>query len=209
MDKPWHSKEWKEKRIDILNERNICEKCGTTEDLCLHHPKEDFRSPEEIRNAINNEAYREFKKDYSAKQQPKKPVHTGRHRHKSHNYWHQSSVQHRYEIDESNMSWEEKIPSHTQKEKDGFKAEFNLWKKKHDIKTLIENEIEKENQRYMALEGVMVLCKGCHKNIHMGRELCPICKKVYKELSARTCWYCRSDNEKKKIPLTDSQKKIY
>ena len=38
MPEPWRTKEWKEKRA-LLLEGKKCEWCGSTKNLCLHHPK--------------------------------------------------------------------------------------------------------------------------------------------------------------------------
>ena len=206
MTKPWEKKEWKEKREGILKEQDACVKCGSQSNLCLHHPKEDFRSPTEIRKAISNEVYQVFKKEYEKTQKPKEAVFTGKHRHKSHDYWHDITTKHRTEIDESNLIVEKKIPKSTQKDKQNFTNAFRNWKDKNGIKKRIEEEIENETRRYESLDGVIVLCKSCHKTIHEGWEICPFCKDAFKRLNDRTCWYCRADGEKKRIPATDSQK---
>ncbi len=206
MTKPWHKNEWKEKRKVILNDRDTCEKCGSHGKLCLHHPKGDFRSPAEIRKAINDEAYQAFKREYEKSQTAKKPVLTGRHRHKSHDHWHDSATKHRTEVDESNLMFEKKIPARTHEEKENFTIAYTDWKDKNGIKKCIEEEIEKETKRYESLKGVMVLCMRCHKSIHEGWEICPICTDTFKSLNDRTCWYCRADEEKEKIPATDPQK---
>lgn len=206
MTKPWHKDEWKDKRRDILKYRDTCEKCGSQGKLCLHHPKGDFRPPDEIRTAIYKEAFDIFKKEYEKTQPSKKTVLTGRHRHKSHDYWHKSTVKHKTEIDESSMILEKKVPPRTQEDKENFRIAYREWRNKNGIEKHIEEEIEKETKRYESLEGVMVLCMVCHKIIHKGYEICPICKDSLKSLDARTCWYCRSDEEKKRVPLTDPQK---
>ncbi|MDY0387299.1 MAG: hypothetical protein RBT65_09265 [Methanolobus sp.] len=206
MTKPWHKNEWKEKRKVILKDRDTCEKCGSQSNLCLHHPKGDFRSPDEIRKAISNEVYQVFKKEYEKTQKPKEAVFTGKHRHKSHDYWHDITTKHRTEIDESNLIVEKKITKRTQEEKQNFTIAFRNWKDKSGIKNHIEEEIEKETKRYESLEGIMILCKRCHKIIHEGWEMCPICKDSFKRLNERTCWYCRADKEKERIPLSDPQK---
>ena len=38
MQKLWRTKEWKEKRAEIIKERGRCEQCGSTEHLAIHHP---------------------------------------------------------------------------------------------------------------------------------------------------------------------------
>lgn len=209
MVKPWKTEEWKEKRTTILKERDRCQKCGSQKNLCLHHPKGDFSSAEEIRHRLSREAYIQFKRKYEANQPPRKLIETGKCRHKSHHYWHFPEVQHKGEIDESNMEWQKIIEPLSNEEKEQFTKKYTQWQEEHHIKEKIKVEIEKENKRYNALDNVLVLCKVCHYEIHKGLyplDLCSICENEFKRTDEKTCWFCRPDSEKQRVSLTERQR---
>ena len=41
---PWQTKEWKQKRNELLKDAK-CEICGSTEKLQIHHPENIFTHP--------------------------------------------------------------------------------------------------------------------------------------------------------------------
>ncbi|MBP2030316.1 hypothetical protein J2755_001250 [Methanohalophilus levihalophilus] len=194
---PWKSKEWLQKRDQVLKNAK-CELCGSTEKLCVHHPEHLFESPTRVKNRMYSTFFNEFRVSFVAMQK-KNPIETGNHRHKSHPYWHPVGRKHKYEVDESELEIQYNYQKPTPDEKKVFKKEYNKWLKSIDAKSLIDAEIEKERLSYMSFENVQILCDRCHIAHHKGMNLCPVCKKNYKKVLHETCWGCIPEEKKKKI----------
>ena len=52
---------------------------------------------------------------------------------------------------------------------------------------------------YMSLEGIKVLCRGCHLSIHKGLKRCPSCNKRWMNPRYQTCFECLPEKRKKEI----------
>lgn len=202
--KPWNSKEWKEKRNETITDSSVCEFCGSKENLVIHHPNSiNFKK---IKQLVNNRVYYFFREDYSKKFPTKEEIkeHSGgkQHRHRSHDYWHELNVNHKFEIDNSGMQ-ERSVLSKEFKEFD--KLRFNeLYVKfrqlnKDKIELAIEKAYADETEKYNNFEDIQIICKGCHWATHNDMDLCPICKNKYKKIKFNQCFDCLSNERKKEI----------
>ena len=64
------------------------------------------------------------------------------------------------------------------------------------IKSLTDELTEIENKKYTEFEDIQVLCKRCHFAHHKGMDLCPVCKKKYKNKQYKTCYDCIPEDAK-------------
>lgn len=198
-----NSKEWKEKRAEFL-EGKTCEKCGSSEFLCVHTPR-DF-SPAQVRSEIYNASYARFREVYREKYQKFERIQTGKHRHKSHKLWHKISTIHKTDPDHSDLE-EQYIEVLIEDLGEGnFKSLYHQWLEETGIKELIEEEVKKAEEEYESLKNAIVLCKSCHFASLKGMEICPVCRSKYKALHYETCFDCCSQ-EKKAEFLTEKKKK--
>lgn len=49
----WHRKKWKEKRAELIKKTGCCEWCGSTKNLCIHHPQKN--------NSLSQKEYESLK----------------------------------------------------------------------------------------------------------------------------------------------------
>ena len=54
-------------------------------------------------------------------------------------------------------------------------------------------------KKYLDLSSCLVLCGGCHRKIHKGYHLCPVCKKNLTKYEQ--CWDCLPDEVKEKFEV--------
>ncbi len=197
--KPWHTKEWKEKRDKIINEHSACELCGSTEELVIHHPNSMGR--ETIEHAVWQDFYRWFCDEYLKiypTEEELKTYSTGvsQHRHDGVPKWHREIVEHKNDYHNRFANTIERRYVMSEE----FE-EFNSkrWHKMYDeakeadkdnIKSLIDELVTIEDKKYMNFEDIQVLCKRCHFAYHKGMDLCPVCKKKYKKKQYKTCYDC-------------------
>jgi hypothetical protein len=57
------------------------------------------------------------------------------------------------------------------------------------------------------------MCRSCHRAGHRGLTLCPVCREHYKKPGFKTCWHCRSLDQKEasevaKIKRNNLRKKL-
>lgn len=197
INNPWKSKEWKQKRDEIIKDAQ-CELCGSLTYLCVHHPQHLFETPYRVKQRMYNTFYTQFIELFNKKHKIEK-IKTGRHRHKSHDYWHPAKTKHKTDIDESEIKIQYAKKQITTKEKEQFNKEYHEWRKSINAEEKINKELEKEREKYMSFENVQILCDKCHIAHHNGMNLCPVCKKKYKSMKYKTCWDCIPEERKKEI----------
>lgn len=195
---PWQTKEWKQKRSELLKDAK-CERCGSTEKLQIHHPEHAFMPPRVLKLGLYNLFYKQFTDIFEEKYGSRKPIKTGRHRHKSHPAWHPMDRVHKLEVDKSNMEIEYIVPGPTPEEKVLFDTEYKEWLKSIDAEGQIKAILEKDKSRYMSLEDIQIVCSKCHIAGHKGMDLCLLCKKNYKKRHYATCYNCMPEDRKKEI----------
>lgn len=202
--KPWNSKEWKERRNETITDSSVCELCGSTENLVVHHPNSiNFKT---IKQLVNNRVYHLFSEDYSKKFPTKEEIEENstrkQHRHRSHYNWHEIDLNHKFEVDNSDMQ-ERTMLAKEFKESDRIRFKELYGKFRQLNKDIIELKIEKayadETEKYNNFEDIQIICKRCHWATHNDMELCPICKKKYKKSNYKQCFDCLPDERKKEI----------
>jgi hypothetical protein len=88
------------------------------------------------------------------------------------------------------------------KEKRKFgKQNYQEFLKDKKLQTEIEIEHELHVQKYMEFnpEDIIILCNRCHYAVENGKNLCPICKKRYKNQNFETCFDCIPEERKNDI----------
>ena len=191
---PWETKEWRQKREEILKDAK-CAICGSTEKLQVHHPEHAFPHPCNIKLQMYDNFYNQFKRLFQEKYGLVKYTQIKRHKHKSHPYWHPISQNHKPPIDETDVEIQYASFKPNPEQKALLNLEYKEWLKSIDAEGQIKTVIEKENVKYMSFENVQVICARCHFAIHKGMDLCPICKKNYKKIEYETCYHCVPEKE--------------
>jgi len=200
-----NSKEWKEKRAEFLKGKT-CAWCGSSENLCVHNPQAASSSPGRIRSEIYGIAYEQFREIYRQRYQKFEIIPTGKHRHKSHPYWHKAATVHKTEPDTGDLEEQYREVLVEDLQEGNFKKLYNEWLEENRIKELIEEEIEKAREDYESLENAVALCRRCHFASLKGMGLCPVCRKKYKSLRYETCFDCLP--EEKKLEILERQGKM-
>lgn len=182
--KPWQTAAWKKARDEFLKNK-VCEKCGSDENLVVHHlhklPSYDehFRAVASslIREGIGSkEIQPEFKNacpqcEYRSIYQRKtvKPIF--------------KCIRCGHQFDEPVI-----VPTDRLSKEDFKKFLFN---NKERIEKIVESQRDSYFQdEYLQFKDCVVLCKKCHFLIHNGRDICPICKKNSKKIHYPSCWEC-------------------
>jgi len=73
--------------------------------------------------------------------------------------------------------------------KEDFKRFTQKYRKQIEEKVNERRQDFFENE-YNQFKDCIVLCKKCHLLHHKGKDLCPICKKNFKDLKHEMCWDC-------------------
>jgi hypothetical protein len=202
--KPWNNKDWKEKRSETITDSSVCELCGSNENLVIHHP--DSKNFRKINQLVDSSFYYSFSdyysKNFPTKEEIEKYSTLKKHRHRSHDYWHKEELNHKFEVDNSEMQERIELTKEFKEfDRTRFKTLFN--KNRQFNKEKIEKEIEKayvnETEKYNNFENIQIICKRCHWAIHNNMNLCPICKKKYKKSNYEQCFDCLPDERKKQI----------
>ena len=200
MRKPWQTPEWKKKRSELL-EGKSCEWCGSTVNLAVHH-KKTFHAKWEYRRIsytfLNN--YFRDSKNEGEKQELLEKAKEG----VVPKYYDVCpscgySIQARkkkvpkYKCYKCNIETDNPAkklqPSTVSTINRNFNSLFfNLHRE--DIAQLYEREKRKSDEKYMAFEDVMILCKKCHYAIEKGMMFCKVCRQSYHKSRYNMCWEC-------------------
>ena len=196
-----NTKEWKQK-ADEFKKGKVCEWCSADKYLHVHHPQGGETHP----NYILSKAYHQFKCEYSKKYPRKRigvPSNSNEHMHDDHKGhstgYHPIERKHKRDL-HSNADIKIKMEDNTvryvhDKSAPDFKQDFAKWKVEHNINGVIDDAHEK----YLSLDGCVVLCRKCHYAVEHGKTLCPVCKSGYKSFRYEMCFNCLPVDTKSNI----------
>lgn len=63
---------------------------------------------------------------------------------------------------------------------------------REEIEEAVRTKRQKDFEKYMSLEGVLILCKKCHLAYDKSMVLCTVCRKAHHDPKYEMCWYCFS-----------------
>ena len=183
--KPWQTVEWKRKREIFLIDKT-CYKCGSSDNLIIHHLKAlppYFEHYKYISNQILTDVMGrgEF--------QPSEyhnccPICGFR------SIYARKTVKPKYKCQKCNSFFEEpkRVLGNRLSKED--LAKFSA-KYKEKIKEIVK--LQRDNffkNEYLEFKDCIVLCNKCHLLGHKGMDICPICKKNAKKIGYDKCWNC-------------------
>jgi uncharacterized Zn finger protein (UPF0148 family) len=216
MTKPWQQAAWKAKRNSILTERPACEICGRGNEqgktLVLHQPLELeqtqritvdqvvsrwFHAPEHAQlvvtlwQACQQEAQVQPVRRLAC---PMGHVHVRWELSRQTYVCYPCGAGQPFPVEVAEIEW---VSPH---EKARMSRQvYRRFKALHLTQALAE--VKAHNTKASAfsssLEGVQVLCKGCHLAIHQGKKLCPSCKRRFTKFA--TCFECLPEDEKARL----------
>jgi ribosomal protein L37AE/L43A len=182
--KPWQTVAWKKARDEFLKHK-VCEKCGSDENLSVHHLQkfpsfdEHFRivASSLIREAIElKEIQPEFKNAC-----PQCKFRSIRRR---------KTVKPNFKCMRCGNQFDEPVLVPTDRLSKEDYINFLIYNKEK-IENIVESERDSFFQKeYLQFKDCAVLCKKCHFLIHNRRDICPICKKNSKKIHFPSCWEC-------------------
>lgn len=188
--KPWHTKEWKEKR-DAFIHGKACVQCGSQENLVVHHTKK-LPPDNVIFNEIRDILIKKVVDDglYVTDYREICPICT------SVNIRSRMTMVPVYICNRCQSTFDNpKITRSYRLSKEDFRDFINKYgdEIREAVLKFKNNYFE---THYKEFKDCVVLCKKCHMLHHKGLDLCPICKQNFKQSGFDTCYDCflKSDN---------------
>ena len=198
--KPWQTKEWKEKR-ELFLKGKVCEVCGASSGLVIHHPQH-FRGLREYRRTAN-----QFLKDYFA---------NGKHHlekrrlyakvensvSKAYSYrcpncsarvYPRKTLKPKYRCRKCGLETNRpsrKSPSSTRRV---IHRRFrSLFFRQHavQIRELFRQKKMHADNEYLAFTNVRILCRRCHYATEKGLTLCKTCGRRFHHPKYSVCSEC-------------------
>jgi len=189
--KPWQKKAWKEKREEVLRERDRCEHCGSQKNLVVHHKMRMIPYRHHIR-LIRRQVLQEKIEagEFEATTTKKITCPECRTRNNAHIY---ARKRKKPEYRCLNCRSEFAEPSYM----DTGKLTRENWKKfiglyGEEIERRLEQEREPFFEDYERLKpnDIEVVCNRCHYALRKGMDLCPGCRTNYKQKRYDVCFEC-------------------
>lgn len=207
--KPWQTKEWKEKREQFI-EGKLCEQCGASEDLVVHHTqsimpyKQHFIA---ISNALLSEKIQEgeYKTElvqiYTC---PKCQTH------RPSDLKARKVKKPKYRCNNCGHEFEDPVIGF----KETGRLSRNDWdhylaKYRDKINEIVQAQRDEFHEYYKTFEDCIVLCNRCHLALHKGMKLCPVCKEKYHKTSYAMCWDCFTKTPRGKEAAARREKEAY
>jgi hypothetical protein len=200
VQKPWKTKEWREKRAEIL-EGKSCEWCSSKIALSIHH-----KEPEQpylvrykiIQQVLLEKLVREGVYKPINKVEESVCPECG-----SHSVREFRATRFRCLDCNEYFSMNKKLKGPLRISKEDF-ADF-VEKYSPKIKEYLQTKRQKDFEKYMTLDNTMILCKKCHMAIGKGMVLCQVCKQGYHRPNFDRCFKCYSKTEKGQEYLNDNE----
>jgi hypothetical protein len=188
MTKPWKTKEWREKRKELIKGKS-CEWCASAEGLSIHHKRKAIStrayyrliSGSWLRKLIKEGVYKPMKKEvcpqccYSS-------------------IYIRKTMTPKYRCSRCKLTFEKpmkKLTSYVSR------RDWLDFKRKYSsrINSEVRSKRQKSYEKYMSLKGTMILCKKCHMAAEKGFVLCKSCKRGYHKPRFAMCWNCFKKTE--------------
>ena len=230
MSKPWMSREWKEKRKAILQERKVCEICGDGVNegkvLVLHHPEELEQArlqprvtPRKLlfqwyKEPANAAVVAEIQSRYPAASVERKVCSRGH-----------VSIRATAEGDQCLTCGRKNAKASLavgvidyvsqQESRRVGKAAWDTFvtdylPEAEEAAAARNERIDAANSQarefYLTLEGIQVLCGGCHWAIHRGQRWCSMCGQHWHSPRYEHCFYCLPEERQGQIQVAMAQR---
>ncbi|UCD96395.1 MAG: hypothetical protein JSV35_07895 [Candidatus Bathyarchaeota archaeon] len=200
MAKPWQTKGWKERRERFLKEK-VCEVCGASDGLVIHHPQH-FRGLREYRRTANQflqgyfangKHHLEKRRLYAKAQTSVSKAYFLRCPSCSARVYPRKTLKPKYRCRgcglETNRPSRKPPPSTRQVVHRRFRSFFF---KRHgaQIRELFRQKKMHADTEYLAFTNVTILCRRCHYATEKGLTLCKTCGKRFHYPKYQICSEC-------------------
>lgn len=193
--KVWSSPEWRRKRVEFIKGK-VCEWCGSTEKLTVHHKKPPPKYKAFVRyltRILIDQKVAEGEFKYQIERRRVCPR-CGRRA-----FYKRTTMKPLYRCKNCGSQFD-KVKNGRVKTWQLAKADFRVFWRKYGLEIREEAyELAQEaHGYYMSLQDCMVLCKRCNFALHNGKVLCRVCRKRYHFKKYLKCWDCLPDSSWKR-----------
>lgn len=207
--KPWQTKEWKEKREQFI-EGKVCEQCGSTEALVIHHTNSIMPYNQHfiiVSNTLLAEKIQEGEYKTETVQILTCPKCNT---HRSSDLRKRKAKKPKYRCSNCGYEFEEPVLGYKETGRLS-RSDFNhfLAMYKDAIKEIVLAQRDEFHEYYKTFDDCVVLCNRCHLALHKGMKLCSICKEKYHKAHYSMCWDCFGKTPQGKNVLAKKEQEEY
>jgi ribosomal protein L37AE/L43A len=203
--KPWQTAAWKKLRAEYI-EGKVCSKCGSHENLVIHHL---YNLPS-YSGHFRAVADRMLKELIDSNVIQSTELKNGCPLCKYQSIYRRKKMKPVFKCIKCGHEFDIPIIVPT-----GRLTKEDYKKFLTDYKDKIEEIVDEQRnsffeEEYMQFKDCIILCKKCHVLIHRGLDICPICGKNSKKINYPSCWECfqKTPEGKKRKKEYDEYKKF-